>query len=103
MATHPADYNLWVVGLGENVSIRPLPGGCRPSYIPVGLVIITELDFQYGLIPKTLGNDEEKAVQGLQECCGATISVRPIIGYPSGFTPLKLAKNSQNPTFKKPA
>ena len=50
--------------------------------IPDGLVMVTELDFQYGLIPKTLGNDEEKAVQGLQECCGATISLRPITWLP---------------------
>ena len=34
--------------------------------IPDSLVMVTELDSQYGLIPKTLGNDEEKAVLGCE-------------------------------------
>ena len=38
---------------------------CRLFEYPDGLVMVTELDFQYGHIRKNLGNDEEKAGLGL--------------------------------------
>ncbi len=61
--------------------------------IPVGLVMVTELDFQYGPICKNLASDEEKTAVGVLALAGATFSIRPIpFCAPSDFTCLPAVK-----------
>ena len=54
--------------------------GASHLEIPDGLVMVTDLDFQYGRIYKTLRSGEEKTAVGVLALAGATISLRPILG-----------------------
>ena len=58
--------------------------------IPVGLVMVTELDSQYGRICRTSASDEEKTAVGVLALAGATFSLRPIPFVPPRILPALL-------------